>query len=124
MDHLANVGPLSIAVDASAWSFYRDGVFDGCPVDQNIQINHAVQLVGYGTDATDGDYWLVRNSWGGSWGEEGYIRLARRSEPECGTDSTPLMGTACVNDGNDVQYVCGTCAILFDIVYPIGTYLV
>ena len=41
-------------------------------------INHAVILIGYGTDATlKKDYWLVRNSWEASWGEAGYIRLAR-----------------------------------------------
>ena len=60
MFHIANVGPLSVAVDASAWSFYNGGVFDGCPYSQNIAINHAVQLVGYGTDEATGEaYWLV-----------------------------------------------------------------
>ena len=37
-----------------------------------------------------------------------------------GTDNTPLMGTGCVNDGNDVLTVCGQCAVLFDVCYPIG----
>ena len=40
MDHIANVGPLSVAVDASSWSFYGGGVFEGCDYDQNIEINH------------------------------------------------------------------------------------
>merc|ERR1712238_52012 len=84
MNHLANVGPLSVAVAASPWSFYGGGVFDGCDYDKNIEINHAVQLVGYGTDAT------------------------------------PLMGTGCVDDGKDVQHVCGQCGVLFDVCYPIG----
>ena len=43
-----------------------------------------VQLVGYGTDSKDGDYWIVRNSWGTEWGEDGYIRLKRESETQCG----------------------------------------
>ena len=43
-----------------------------------------VQLVGYGTDSKDGDYWIVRNSWGTKWGEDGYIRLKRESETKCG----------------------------------------
>jgi len=120
MNHLATVGPLSVAVDASRWSAYGGGVFDGCSYDKNIEINHAVQLVGYGTDSKDGDYWIVRNSWGSRWGEDGYIRLKRESETKCGTDNTPLMGTGCVNDGNDVLTVCGQCAILFDVCYPIG----
>ena len=67
-----------------------------------------------------GDFWLVRNSWGPMWGENGYIKLRRNAETQCGVDSTPLSGTACVNDGNDEQYVCGTCAVLFDVLYPIG----
>ena len=64
MAHLANVGPLAVAVDASNWSFYSGGVFDGCDFSDNIGLNHAVQMVGYGTDPAEGDYWIVRNSWG------------------------------------------------------------
>ena len=41
----------------------------------------------------------------------------------CGTDETPLSSPACINDGNTPQHVCGTCAVLFDVYYPIGTYL-
>ena len=52
--------------------------------------------------------------------ENGYIRLKRESTTQCGTDNTPLMGTGCVDDGNDVQTVCGICGVLFDVVYPIG----
>merc|ERR1712136_156105 len=43
---------------------------------------------------------IVRNSWGPEWGENGFIRLKRESEAVCGTDSTPMMGTACEGDGN------------------------
>ena len=42
---------------------YTGGVFAGCDYDQDIDINHVVQLVGYGTDLDLGDYWLIRNSW-------------------------------------------------------------
>merc|ERR1712203_262503 len=120
MNHLANNGPLSVAVAASPWSFYGGGVFDGCDYDKNIEINHAVQLVGYGTDASEGDYWIIRNSWGPNWGENGFMRLKRESTAVCGTDDTPLMGTGCVDDGNDVLHVCGQCGVLFDVCYPIG----
>ena len=68
MEHLANKGPLSVAVAASDWSgLYEGGVFDGCDYDQDIIINHGVLLVGYGTDDDLGDYWIVKNSWGQSW---------------------------------------------------------
>merc|ERR1712203_385773 len=79
MTHLAEVGPLAVAVYASGWGGYSGGVYDGCSYDSNIALNHAVQLVGYGTDESLGDYWIVRNSWGSRWGEDGYIRLARDS---------------------------------------------
>merc|ERR1711936_1540806 len=86
MAHLANVGPLAISVAASNFKDYHGGVFSGCPYDQNIQLNHAVQLVGYGSDFSPAgvvDYWLVRNSWGESWGENGYIRILREANPQC-----------------------------------------
>jgi len=123
MTHLAEVGPLAVAVYASGWGGYGGGVYDGCDFDSNIALNHAVQLVGYGTDESLGDYWIVRNSWGPSWGEDGYIRLKRQATPQCGTDSTPMDGTACVGGpGNDEQHVCGQCGVLFDVSYPLGAH--
>merc|ERR1712123_192883 len=123
MTHLAEVGPLAVAVYASSWGGYGGGVFTGCSFDSNIALNHAVQLVGYGTDAAEGDYWIVRNSWGPTWGEDRYIRLQRQSTPECGTDSTPMDGTACAGGpGNDEQHVCGQCGVLFDVSYPLGAH--
>lgn len=125
MNHVATVGPLAVAVDASLWSRYSGGVFDGCDFNANIGLNHAVQLVGYGTDAAEGDYWLVRNSWGGSWGEGGYIKLKRTAEMQCGTNSTPMDGTACAGGpGNDEQHVCGQCGVLFDVSYPLGAHMI
>ena len=41
----------------------------------NTPTNHAIALVGWGTNATTGDYWILRNSWGSSWGEGGYMRI-------------------------------------------------
>lgn len=117
-------GPVAINVDASAWHSYGGGVFDGCVVD-GVDINHAVQMVGYGTDAETGlDYWLVRNSWGPYWGEEGFIRV-RRYNPykgetvPCGYDYTPTDGTECAGGAESI-YVCGTCGLLWDASYPTG----
>jgi len=120
MNHLATVGPLSIALDASSFSLYQGGVFDKCDYDKNIEINHGVQLVGYGSSPDEGDYWLVRNSWGETWGENGYIRLRRESSVQCGIDNTPAMGLKCKDDGFTEQKVCGQCGMLFAPSYPIG----
>ena len=46
LQHLASVGPLAVASDASRWQLYGSGVFTGCSYDQNIALNHAIQLVG------------------------------------------------------------------------------
>jgi len=68
---LAQYGVLAIAVDGNQWANYKSGIFYTNYVGQP---NHAVNLVGYGT--TNGiEYWIVRNSWGTGWGENGYIRL-------------------------------------------------
>ena len=52
-------------------------------------MDHAVLLTGWGSDSNGKKYWNVRNSWGGRWGEKGYIRLLWEDTLECGTDSTP-----------------------------------
>ena len=126
MDHLANKGPVATSVAASDWGLYFGGVFDGCDFDSDIVVNHAVLLVGYGTDPNEGDFWLIKNSWGELWGDigtedAGFIKLKRRSEPMCGTDFSPLDGSGCVDGGVDSVHVCGTCAVLSDNSYPIGT---
>ncbi|XP_033847474.1 cathepsin S-like [Periophthalmus magnuspinnatus] len=79
----AYIGPISIAIDASDISQYTSGVYYNPYCGQDL--NHAVLLVGYGTDDITGlDYWLVKNSWGPNWGENGYIRMARNKNQMCG----------------------------------------
>jgi len=121
---VATLGPMAVSVDASEWFAYSSGVFTGCPTSR-IDINHAVQAVGYGTDGGR-DYWTVRNSWGGTWGEQGYIRIFKFSDgakSHCGIDPSPQDGTGC--DGGPSQVtVCGSCGIWYDSSYPTGVTLV
>jgi len=80
----------TILLNASRnFDHYASGVYDvpGCPTRRNL--NHAPVIVGYGTDETTGlDYWLVKNSWGTSWGLEGYIKI-RRGVNMCGIATYP-----------------------------------
>eukprot|EP01111_Echinosteliopsis_oligospora_P019856 TRINITY_DN982_c0_g1_i1.p1 TRINITY_DN982_c0_g1~~TRINITY_DN982_c0_g1_i1.p1 ORF type:complete len:376 (-),score=126.48 TRINITY_DN982_c0_g1_i1:53-1180(-) len=115
---VATVGPLAISADAAAWQHYESGVFSGCDTT-TTDIDHAIQLVGYGTDATTGeDFWIVRNSWTPLWGEDGYIRISRSAQTYCGVDTTPQDGSGC--DGGPANVtVCGPCGLLYDTSYPI-----
>lgn len=89
--------PVAVAIEGGGRDFqlYESGVFTGrC----GTSLDHGVTAVGYGTD--DGvDYWIVRNSWGASWGEEGYIRMKRN-----------LLGAR-----------TGICGIAMEASYPIKT---
>lgn len=81
---VASIGPIAIYIDASqALMNYRSGVFYDSQCNPN-NLNHAVLAVGYGTDSRGGDYWLVKNSWSSSWGESGYIKMARNRNNNCG----------------------------------------
>ena len=84
---VAKVGPVSVAIHVTPKMMrYGTGVYfeEGCPSGMST-LNHAVLVVGYGTDEKSGmDYWLVKNSWGKRWGENGYIRMARNKGNMCG----------------------------------------
>jgi C1A family cysteine protease len=69
-------GPISVAVDASTWSFYSGGIMSSC----GTGLNHGVTLVGYSSG--DGSA-TIRNSWGSAWGEHGHIRI-KTGQDTCG----------------------------------------
>merc|ERR1712055_708782 len=86
---LATVGhPVSVAVHVgSSFQHYNGGVFSD-PSCRNGQLNHAVLAVGY--DKTGGTpFWIVKNSWGGSWGSSGYIKM-KIGENSCGIANDPM----------------------------------
>jgi len=112
-------GPVAVSVAASTWYLYSGGIFDHCPRDSVI--DHAVTLLGFGRDRSIQDkFWLIQNSWGKEWGEQGRIRLLRRDSDDseyCGIDKQPELGTGCTGGPKEVT-VCGMCGILYDSVVP------
>jgi len=109
MEALAKVGPLSISVAAGNWQDYESGVMNNTAKygpDNEWQIDHAVQMVGYGHDKDLGlDYWIVRNSWSTLWGEDGFVKLLRPAVEPC---SPAAYGP-----------VCGVSGCLCDPQYPL-----
>ena len=82
---VATIGPISVAIDASSQEFmsYKSGVLN-IPNYSYKELNHAVLVVGYGhCEETGLDYWLVKNSWGSKWGDNGYIKIARNMGNMC-----------------------------------------
>jgi len=78
-EYLYKQGPVDIGVYADTWPYYSGGIFDNSCRTEN---DHAVLLVGWGEE-NGKPYWLIKNSWGEDWGENGYIRLVRNKN-ECG----------------------------------------
>jgi len=110
---LATKGPVAVSVAAN-WGRYAGGIFSGGCTSSSCTIDHAVLAVGYSQD-----YWLIRNSWGGSWGEGGYIRLTRTHDDTTYTDNTPGSGFAC-KPYPSTQQVAGESGVLSDSAYPTG----
>jgi len=92
---VATVGPVSVAIDASLASFHSYGGV-GVYYDascSSVTLDHGVLVVGYGVDTEDSilprEYWLVKNSWNSDWGDNGYIKMARNRDNNCGIATQP-----------------------------------
>ena len=117
---LAEQGPIAVNVAAN-WQHYSGGIFSGgCVEGKSCTIDHVVVAMGYqkASGTADG-YWLIRNSWGDSWGEEGYIRLSRKFDETTFVDDTPASGVAC-KPFPKTTAVKGESGVLLDASYPTG----
>merc|ERR1712159_233374 len=97
LDAVANVGPISVAIEADQMSFqlYSGGVLTG---SCGTSLDHGVLAVGFGSDSGT-DYWKVKNSWGASWGDNGYV-LIQRGVNKCGiADGPPSYPTVTGSPG-------------------------
>lgn len=87
-------GPVSVAIEADkmVFQFYSGGIFNNSKCGTNL--DHGVVAVGYGEE-NGTKYYIVRNSWGASWGESGYIRIAAvDGEGICGIQMDSVWPTA------------------------------
>ena len=91
---VATVGPIGTGLDATRFQHYRGGIFyNKHYIYDRLHITHAVIIVGY-TET----YWIIKNSWGKRWGDDGYIYIARDRGNQCGITSMPLYVVAKENE--------------------------
>ena len=83
---MLNSRPVAVAVDASSFQFYSSGILR---CGSSHTLNHAVFAVGYESNS----YWIIKNSWGTSWGESGYVRIGMGGNP-CGVADWPAYAIA------------------------------
>ena len=106
-------GPVSVAIEAdkTIFQFYTSGVINSSKC--GTKLDHGVLVVGYGEE-DNMPYWLVKNSWGPEWGDNGYVKIARSNSTDdagvCGIAMQPSFPTANVGyQGTS----CGTCGLSY-----------
>ncbi|POM64270.1 Cysteine protease family C01A [Phytophthora palmivora] len=110
--------PIAVAINSEDPFGDYAGGFYSCPNDGDLSskddVNHALVLVGYGTDASEGDYWILKNSYGSSWGASGFMKLVADSKVNCGLNIFPVIptgasagvaATTSVDSGGDKVFV-------------------
>jgi len=90
-----NDHPQTVAIDASSFHYYSGGILHNTIYHpcNDYRPDHAVFVVGYGSEGKK-DYYIVKNSWGKSWGEDGYVRIARNEDNTCGIANYPAHAEA------------------------------
>jgi cathepsin L len=117
LEQIAEGGPVSVSVAASAWFLYGGGIYDQCTKNGDAVINHIVSATGYDLKA---GFIRIINSWGPSWGEKGSMRLKLYDEEPVQMNDSPLDGSGCEDESTDPVEVAGECGIFFDSAYPTG----
>jgi hypothetical protein len=89
--------PIAIAINsADPFKDYKNGFYK-CPNSGNLEskddVDHALLLVGYDTDSTVGDYWILKNSYGAQWGNKGFMKLVADDKLNCGLNVFPVIPT-------------------------------
>lgn len=116
---VGSIGPVSIAMQADSIQFYESGIFEGSCTGS---LNHGVLAVGYDKDSTTGTYyWIMKNSWGTSWGESGYFRLKMGSNL-CGITTQSCYTTYSHSNNlvkNNLLVVFGLVAAALRLLYKI-----
>jgi len=87
--YIQSTGPISICVDAASWQYYQGGVITTC----GQSIDHCVQLTGYSANVQGQQAWIVRNSWGTSWGYSGYLYV-QYGQNMCAINQVPTTVTS------------------------------